>query len=105
MIDMCYAAGQVSYYISGAQGVGLHTLMHSVEVEADKKAGNSAKRQNWKFSKTAKLEIQQKRKFKKKKKKLENWIFNNSGFITKTTKQESYEAASDVQKSRNSGKQ
>jgi len=99
---MCYAAGQVSYYISGAQGVGLHTLMHSVA--ADKKAGNSAKQQNWKFSKTGKLEIQQKRKLKKKKK-LENWIFNKSGFITKTAKQESYEAASDVQKSRNSGKQ
>jgi len=46
-----------------------------VGVEADRKSGE--------FSKMAKLEIQRN---------LENWKFNKSGFITKTAKQESYEA-------------
>jgi len=38
--------------------------------------------------------------------KLENWKLNKSGFITKTTKQESYEAAlSGIQMSRRAGNQ
>ena len=68
MIDMCYAAGQVSYNISGAQGVGLHTLMHGCRGRGWQESG--------KFSKTAKLEIQ----------KLENLKFNKSGNSTKTGK-------------------
>jgi len=56
------------------------------------KTGNSAKLKNWKFNKSG---IQQK---------LENWKFNKSGFITKTTKQRSYEAAlSGIQMSRKVG--
>ena len=39
--------------------------------------------QNWKTRNSTKVEIQQK---------LENWILNKSGFITKTAKRESYEA-------------
>ena len=39
--------------------------------------------QNWKTRNSTKVEIQQK---------LENWILNRSGFITKTAKRESYEA-------------
>ena len=65
-----------------------------------------ADRKSRKFSKTGKLEIQQNWKFKKVKieQKQENWKFNKSGFITKTAKRESYEAAlSGIQMSRRAG--
>ena len=48
MIDMCYEAGQVSYY--QFPGGGAACINHGVE--ANRKSG--------KFIKTAKLEIQQK---------------------------------------------
>jgi len=51
--------------------------------------------QNWKTGNSTKVEIQQK---------LENWKFNKSGFITKTEKRGSYEAAlSGIQMSRKVG--
>ena len=77
-----------SYVSQQHPGVGLHARL-------TEKAGNSAKLE--KTGNSIKVEIQQK---------LENWKFNKSGYITKTTKWESYKAAfSGIQMSRRAGNQ
>jgi len=70
MIDMCYAAVQVSYYISGGAvcinvWVYRSRLTRKREIQQNGKTGNSAKLENWKFNKsgnstkTGKLDTQQ----------------------------------------------
>ena len=68
-------------------------IAHISHLFADRKSRKFSKtakleiQQNWKTGNSTKLEIQQNWKFNK------NWKRNKSGFITKTAKRESYEAA------------